>query len=161
LYASLKRFQSLHAPAGLEFAAYIAFYPPRWITFRDDEEVGERPIRLLHGTAGDWTPMAPCQEYVTRLQQRGKDIQLLAYPGAPHGFDMPWRQQHFPTYQGLGTCRLEEREAGRIVNRQTGHRLQPTDAGLTQGVTAEADPRAYAAAVQAITAFLTDTFTHP
>jgi dienelactone hydrolase len=53
LYASLKRFQRLHAPAGLEFVAYIAFYPPCAITFRDDEEVSDRPIRLLHGTAGD------------------------------------------------------------------------------------------------------------
>ncbi len=28
LYASLKRFQRMHGPAGLEFAAYVAFYPP-------------------------------------------------------------------------------------------------------------------------------------
>jgi dienelactone hydrolase len=161
LYASLKRFQCLHAPGGLEFAAYIAFYPPCSITFRDDEEVSDRPIRLLHGTADDWTPIAPCHESVTRLQRRGKDVQLLAYLGAPHGFDMPWPRQRFPAYQGLGTCRLEEREEGRIVNRETGQRVQPTDAGPTQGVTAGADPQAYAAAVQAVTAFLTDTFKRP
>ena len=74
---------------------------------------------------------------------------------------MPWPHQRFPAYQGLGTCGLEEREAGRIANRETGQRVQPTDAGLTQGVTAVADLQAYAAAVQAVTAFLTDTFKRP
>jgi dienelactone hydrolase len=161
LYASLMRFQRMHAPAGLEFAAYLAFYPPCWITFRDDEEVSDRPIRLLHGTADDWTPIAPCQEYVTRLQRRGKDVQLIVYPGAPHGFDMPWPRQCFAAYQGLGTCRLEERRAGEIVSRETGRPWRPTDAGTTEGVTAGADPQAYAEAVKAVTAFLTDTFKRP
>jgi dienelactone hydrolase len=161
LYASLRRFQRLHAPAGLEFAAYMAFYPPCWITFRDDEAVSDRPIRLLHGTADDWTPIAPCHEYVTRLQRQGKDIQLFAYPGAPHGFDMPWPRQRFSAYRGLGTCRLEERLEGQIVNRETGQPWRPTDAGTTEGVTAGADPRAYAEAVKAVTAFLTNTFKRP
>ena len=51
------------------FAAYIAFYTPCWITFRDDEEVSDGPIRLLHGTADDWTPIEPCQEDGTRLRR--------------------------------------------------------------------------------------------
>jgi dienelactone hydrolase len=99
----------------------------------------------------------PCQEYGTRLQRQGKDVQLLAYPGAPHGFDMPWPRQRFSAYRGLGTCRLE----GQIVNRETGQPWHPTYAGTTEGVTAEADPRAYAEAVKAVTAFLTDTFKRP
>jgi len=158
LKSSLKRLQRLHAPMGLEFAAYMAFYPPCWITLRNDEEVSDRPIRLLHGTADDWTPIAPCQEYVSRLQQQGKDVQLLAYAGAPHGFDMPWPQERFADYKGLGTCRLIEREDGKIVNRDTGQPWQPTDVGMTEGVTAGADPHAYADAVKAVTALLTDTF---
>ncbi len=158
LYSSLKRFQRQLAPAGLEFAAHIAFYPPCWITFRHDEEVTDRPIRLLHGTADDWTPITPCQEYISRLQQRGKDAQLLAFAGTPHGFDMPWAQEHFTAYNGLGTCRLIEREDGKVVNLDTGRPWQPTDAGVTEGVTEGADPYAYAEVVQAITAFLTDTF---
>jgi dienelactone hydrolase len=161
LYASLMRFQRLHAPPGLAFAAYVAFYPPCWIIFRDDEQVSDRPIRLLHGTADDWTPMAPCSEYVVRLQRQGKDVQLLAYPGAPHGFDMPWPCQRFPAYRGLGTCRLEERLEGQIVNRETGQPWRPTGAGTTEGVTAGAEPWAYAEAVKAVTAFFTNTFKRP
>ena len=68
LYASLTRFLRLHAPLGW-VAAYIAFYTPCWITFRDDEEVSDGPIRLLHGTADDWTPIEPCQEDGTRLRR--------------------------------------------------------------------------------------------
>ncbi len=158
LYSSLKRFQRQLSPTGVEFAAHIAVYPPCWITFRHDEDVTDRPIRILHGTADDWTPITPCQEYIARLQQRGKDAQLLAFADAPHGFDMPWPQEHFTAYNGLGTCRLIEREDGKVVNRDTGQRWQPTDAGVTEGVTAGADPRAYAEAVQVVTALLTDTF---
>ncbi len=158
LYSSLRRFQRQLAPTGLEFAAHIAFYPPCWITFRNDEEVSDRPIRLLHGTADDWTPIAPCQAYVSRLQQQGKDVQLLAFAGAPHGFDMPWAQERFADYKGLGTCRLIEREEGQIVNLDTDQRWQPTDARMTEGVTAGADPLAYEKAVQTVTTLLTDTF---
>ncbi len=158
LYSSLKRFQRQLAPSGLEFAAHIALYPPCWIAYRHDEDVTGRPIRIMHGAADDWTPIRPCQAYISRLQQRGKDAQLLAFPGAPHGFDMTWPQEHFSDYNGLGTCQLIEREDGKIVNRDTGQPWQPTDAGMTEGVTAGEDPRAYAEAVQAVTALLTDTF---
>ena len=158
LYSSLKRFQRQLAPSGLEFAAHIALYPPCWITFRHDEEVTDRPIRVLHGTADNWTPITPCQDYISRLQQQGKDAQLLAFSGAPHGFDMPWPQEHFSNYKGLGTCRVIESEDGQVVNPDTGQRWQPSDPGMTEGVTAGADPHAYAEAVNAVITLLTDTF---
>ena len=50
---------------------------------------------------------------------------------------------------------------GQIVNPETGQPWRPTDAGTTEEVTAGADPRAYAAAIKAVTAFLTDTFKRP
>ena len=71
---------------------------------------------------------------------------------------MPWPPQRFSAYQGLGSSRLEERDDGRIVNRATGQPWRPSDAGPSEGVTAGSDPRAYAEAVKAVTAFLTDTF---
>src|SRR5262245_11690297 len=36
LYAGLQRFQRLHGPAGLEFAAHLAFYPNCTVTYIDD-----------------------------------------------------------------------------------------------------------------------------
>jgi dienelactone hydrolase len=158
LYASLRRFQHMHGPPGMEFAAYLPFYAPCWITYIDDEQVSDRPIRLFHGAADDWTPVEPCRQYVARLHRLGKDVQLMEYPGAHHGFDMPWPLQHFSAYKGLGTCALEERPDGKIVNRDTGQPWHPSDACTTDGVTAGADPRADVEAVRAVKEFLIATF---
>ena len=59
LYASLKRFQRMHGPEGLEFAAYIPFYPACFTTYVDDENVSTKPIRIHHGTADNYVPVAP------------------------------------------------------------------------------------------------------
>ncbi|MGI9166836.1 MAG: acetylxylan esterase [Pyrinomonadaceae bacterium] len=47
LYASLRRFQRLHGPAGLEFAAYIPFYANCGITYLDDEDVTDSHLQLF------------------------------------------------------------------------------------------------------------------
>jgi hypothetical protein len=57
LYASLTRFQRVRGQEGIEFAAYLPFYPPCNITFIDNEQVSNRPIRIFHGTADDHTPI--------------------------------------------------------------------------------------------------------
>jgi len=101
LYTSLRRFHRMHGPAGLRFAAHLAFYPGCWITFVDDEKVTHQPIRLFHGSADDWTPVEPCRTYVARLRHAGANVELIEYPGAPHGFDMPWRKRQF-SETGLG-----------------------------------------------------------
>jgi dienelactone hydrolase len=59
LYASLKRFQRLHGPRGVQFAAYLPFYANCGTTFVDDGDVADRPIRLFHGAADDYVPVAP------------------------------------------------------------------------------------------------------
>jgi dienelactone hydrolase len=67
LYASVKRFQKLYGPGGVAFAAHIPFYPTCNTTFLDDENVADVPIRIFHGTADDYVPVAPCRSYVERL----------------------------------------------------------------------------------------------
>ncbi len=76
LYASLRRFQRLHGPTGLEFAAYVPFYANCAITYLEGEQVAGRPIRLHHGTADDNLPVEACREYVKRLRRAGKDVSL-------------------------------------------------------------------------------------
>jgi dienelactone hydrolase len=158
LYASLKRFQRLHGPAGLEFAAYLPFYPACWTTYIDDEQISERPMRIFHGAADDWTPIEPCRQYVTRLRRQGKDVHLTAYPDAHHVFDAPVPLQQLPQVTGLGTCALEERPGGLIVNRETGEPWKPTDACTTKGTTVGGDSKARAEAMKAVKEFLTVTF---
>jgi dienelactone hydrolase len=156
LYASLTRFQRMHAPPGLEFAAYVPFYPICIRTYIDDGQVSTRPIRIFHGGADDWLPIAACRQYVDRLRQAGKDIQLTEYAGAQHGFDNPTSPPtlRLPNVQAGPDCRLEERAGGQMVFRDTG---QPFAAGhpcVRRGATIGYDPEAHRLALDAVKAFL-------
>ena len=87
LYASLKRFQKTWNRSGIEFGAYIPFYPDCATTFVADTEVADRPIRIFGGTQDDYNPIALCKAYVERLKPAGRDAQLTEYPTASHAFD--------------------------------------------------------------------------
>ena len=69
LYASLDRFNKLWNKSGVQFAAYIPFYPDCSTTYQTDTEVAARPIRIFHGTPDDYNPVASCKAYVARLQE--------------------------------------------------------------------------------------------
>ena len=49
VYASLKRFHQLWNKSGVEFAAYIPFYPDCMTTFISETDVVDRPIRIFEG----------------------------------------------------------------------------------------------------------------
>jgi dienelactone hydrolase len=55
LYASESRFQELWNKSGLQFAAYIPFYPDFMTTYVGDTDVVDRPIRIFHGSPDDYT----------------------------------------------------------------------------------------------------------
>ena len=75
--------------SGIEFAAYILFYPDCATTFVSDTDVADRPIRVFGGTSDDYNPIALCKAYVERLKAAGRDVQLTEYPNASHAFDNP------------------------------------------------------------------------
>ena len=159
LYASMKRFQHMHGPEGFEYAAYIPFYPACWTSYIEDEQVSERPIRIFHGAADNWTPVEPCRKYVERLRKNGKDVQLTEYPGAHHLFDVPIEfTRQFPEAIGTGTCELEERTGGLIVNRATGESFKIADNCLTKGTTIAGDHTARSEAIKAVKGFLKTIF---
>jgi dienelactone hydrolase len=87
LYASLTRFHKLWNKSGLQFAAYIPFYPDCMTTYQSDTEVVSRPIRIFHGTPDDYNPVANCKAFVERLKAAGRDVVLTEYADSPHGFD--------------------------------------------------------------------------
>jgi dienelactone hydrolase len=159
LYASLKRFQRMHGPRSAEYAAYVAFYPACNTTFVDDTEVSDRPIRIFHGTADDYVPVAPCRGYVTRLRTAYRDVQLTEYPGAHHAFDNPLLNPPRTSAQAQTTrgCLLEERPGGSIVNVRTGQPFSYADPCVERGPTVGYDAQAHAEAVKAVKEFLTAT----
>ena len=160
LYASLNRFQRMHAPAGVEFAAYIPFYPSCYTTYIDDERVSDRPIRVFHGTADDYVSIELCRNYVERLRHAGKDALLAEYAGARHAFDNPLypKALSLPDAVITNQCPRKEGHGGEIINHETGQPFTWSDACVTRGATVGYDPVATAKATKAVTAFLINTF---
>ena len=153
LYASMKRFQRMHGPAGLAFAAYIPFYPQCGVRFIDDEDVADKPIRIFHGAADDYVPVAPSRLYVERLRKAGKDVQLTEYAGAQHVFDWAMLKTPLKLAQGqtARNCQLEEAADGRIINSKT---KQPfgwkSDPCVERGVTIAYNAQAHSEAQKAV-----------
>ena len=159
LYASLKRFQKMHGRADLSFATYLAFYTPCYAKYIDDEDVSDRPIRLFHGAADDYVPVAPCRSYVERLRRRGKDVQLTEYPGTYHLFDNPvYPLVRRADAQTARRCMLEEREVGQVINTESGKPFTWDDRCVERGATLGYNAHAHAAAINAVDGFLKALF---
>ena len=159
LYASLKRFQRLHGSVGQEFAAYIAFYPPCFTTFREDDDVADKPIRIFHGSADDYVPVAPCRAYVERLKAKGKDIQLTEYVGAGHNFDnrafkTPLKLEKAQTPR---RCECAEADNGVIINVKTKQPFTWADPCVEYGPTVAYNEKAATEARRAVKDFVITT----
>jgi dienelactone hydrolase len=89
LYASLKRFHKMWNTSGVEFAAYMPFYPDCMTTYIGDTDVADRPIRIFQGVADDYNPVVPCRAFLARLKAAGHDVELTEYPNVWHAFDSP------------------------------------------------------------------------
>jgi dienelactone hydrolase len=159
VYSSMERFRKAYAPANLAFAAHIGLYAPCYTTYRDDENITGKPIRLFHGTADEWDPIEPCRQYVERLKKKGADITLTEYAGAQHTYDNFRRpQMDFPNAQNLGKCSLTEGDHGTILNSKTGKPFTMNDACVEKGTRIAYDEAATVATVKAVKDFLTATF---
>ena len=122
LYASLKRFHNMWNRSGIEFAAYIPFYPDCATTFVADTEVADRPIRIFGGTQDDYNPIALCKAYVARLKAAGRDAQVTEYPTASHAFDNPLGPVPPAVVAGgqsVRHCTIREEPTGVLINAST------------------------------------------
>jgi len=158
LYASVKRFQRLHGPAsGRDFAAYLPFYASCGTRFIEDDAVSAHPIRLFHGAADNYVPVAPCRGYVARLKSKGADVTLTEYPGAHHVFD--GRNFKPPIVsaksQATRSCELAEAKGGVVVNVKSGQPFTYADPCVELGPTIAYDESAHARSVKAVREFVT------
>ena len=160
LYSGMKRFQRMHGPEALEYAAYIPFYPSCGTTFVDDESVTDKPVRIHHGAADDYVPVAPCRAYVERLRKAGKDVQLTEYPDAHHAFDNPLlKEGPQPAAQSQTTrrCAMHEEAGGVIVNSATKEPFSYQDPCVEGGPNVGYNAAAHSAATEAVKGFLRTT----
>ncbi len=159
LFAGLTRFRQSYGPPEVRFAAHVAFYPYCNYLPQAADQLTDRPIRIFHGAADDWTPVASCRTHVERWRRLGKDVRLMAYAGAWHGFDSPALppKLYLPRAQNLRHCFLVEGPDGRLLNQATGQPFQWSDACVTTGATIGYDPRAARHARETVLRFLTQT----
>jgi dienelactone hydrolase len=160
LYSAMKRFQNMYATPAYQFAAYLPFYPACNTSYIDDEQISALPIRIFHGAVDNYVPIAPCRDYVQRLQRRGADIGLHEYSGAHHAFDNPLYEPHRSLPDAIITahCRREERAGGEIINLETEQPFRWTDGCVTHGGTVGYDAAATEKATITVKSFLLDTF---
>jgi dienelactone hydrolase len=119
LYASLKRFHRMWNKSGVEFAAYIPFYPDCMTTFIDDTDVADRPIRIFGGTVDDYNPIAACKAFMNRLRAAGRDVEITEYPTASHAFDNPLGGETpivVKNAQTVRHCTIREEPKGLLIN---------------------------------------------
>ncbi|MGU7784692.1 dienelactone hydrolase family protein [Burkholderia sp. PU8-34] len=152
LYASLKRFHRMHAVPGTQFAAYIAFYPDCTYTYREDDSLVDKPVRIFQGAADNYNPVASCRAYVERLKAKGNDVLLTEYPGAHHQFDsLALRPPvQLPQAQTTRNCREIELDNGVLVNAKTQEPFSYNDPCVERGVTVAYDEPAARQARQAV-----------
>jgi dienelactone hydrolase len=136
VYAAMDRFNNVYGSKKSRFAVYLAFYPPCY-QYQDDDKVDKKPIIIFHGVADDYVPMAPCREYVNRLQAIGVNIKLIGYANSYHGFDIEGLPEkiYMPTVQQAAKCRLTEASGGNLINADTGKELSRNDACAGLGAT--------------------------
>ncbi len=161
LYASLKRFHQTWNKSGIEFAAYIPFYPDCMTTYRLDTEVADRPIRIFHGIPDDYNPVAICRAYVDRLRSAGRDVQLTEYPNAPHGFDNPLNSLTPSVNKNAQTvrhCTIREETTGQLINAATKQPFTYKDPCVELDPHVGYDPAATQAAKQSVKDLLKTVF---
>jgi len=155
LYASLKRFERIYGPEGAAFAAFVPFYPSCFTTYIGDEDISDKPIRLFHGTADDYVPVAPCRAYVERLRKAGKDVTLTEFADAHHAFDNPLTKVGpVPQAQTTRRCAMTEQPEGTIINAVTKLPFTMEDPCVERGPNVGYDAAATAAATKAVKEFL-------
>src|SRR5436190_2946025 len=153
LYASLKRFHKTWNRSGIEFAAYVPFYPDCMTTYQSDAETADRPIRIFHGTPDDYNPVVTCRGYVERLKAAGRDVALTEYPNAQHGFDNPLgtlAPAVAKNAQTVRRCRIREDVSGRLINTATSQPFSYKDECVERDPHVNHDPAATQAARQAV-----------
>jgi dienelactone hydrolase len=160
LYASLKRFNRMWNKSGIQFAAHIPLYPDCSTTYVEDTDV-DRPIRIFHGAADDYTPVSKCRAFVERLRTAGRDVQLTEYPDAPHTFDNPLGSQPpvvNPNSQSVRACTIREEPIGQLINAVTKQPFAYTDPCVERGPHTGYHPAAATAARQAVGEYLRSVF---
>jgi dienelactone hydrolase len=160
LWASQAQFERRFLRANVEFAAYAAFYPAGCnAQLLSETDMTPGPVRIFHGTADDWTPIAACREWVSRRQAVGRRVSLVAYEGALHAFDVPFftPPRRLPDVVNAGGCVVKQGADGVFVDNE-GRPFSGLSACMTRGGTLGYDARAHRQSIADLKTFLDESF---
>ena len=160
VYSSNQRFQLAYGPSNVQFAAHIGLYTPCNVTYKQDDQVANKPIRMFHGVADDYVAIGTCRSYVQRLKQAGADVTLTEYPDAHHAYDNFTNpgSVSFPNAQTTRNCLITEGDNGVLLNGKTNQPYSLEDACVERGPHVGYNEAAYTATVEAVKQFLTARF---
>jgi dienelactone hydrolase len=164
LYSLLEPLRRGIIDDGLRFAAHVALYPSCSIPYHANQ-VNPAPVLMLLGAADDYTPAAACRDYSAWFAGKGVPIQLIAYDGAHHDFDIPEAPRFLPNLQSARGCKAEvEVDSGTVLRRDTGEVLREPAAisayfrgCMQRGATMGGDSAALAHAERDVATFLRAT----
>ncbi|MCK1717971.1 dienelactone hydrolase family protein [Bradyrhizobium sp. 141] len=158
LYASLERFNKLWNKSGIQFAAYIPFYPDCSTTYIGDSEVTARPIHIFHGTPDDYNPVKSCKAFVERLKTAGRDVVLTEYPDSAHGFDSGLLGVNTVAVsanaQTVRNCHIREGDGSVLMNGDTNAPFSYKDSCVELNPHVGGNPKTAAEARKAVEEFL-------
>jgi dienelactone hydrolase len=146
--------------SGIEFAAYIPFYPDCASAYISDTDIADRPIRIFGGTPDDYNPIALCKTYVERLRAAGRDVEVTEYPNAQHAFDNPLFQPGLVVAGGqtVRHCVIREEPAGLLIDASTKEPFTYKDPCVELNPHVGFDPAATEAAKSSVKQFLRAVF---
>src|SRR3989440_3429975 len=136
-------------------AAYAAFYPAGCnARLINEADMAGGPVRIFHGTADDWTTIDHCRECGARGRAGGKNVSIVEYEGARHGFDVPFyaRPQRFPDVVNSSGCTITQQPDGTFVD-DTGKPFSGASPCMTRGAGMGYDARAHRQSVSDLQAF--------
>jgi dienelactone hydrolase len=168
LYSNLEPLRRGVIAGDLSFAAHVALYPSCSIPYRA-QQASRAPILMLLGGADDYTPAAACLDYADWFRTKGVPVQVAAYEGANHDFDIPETPRFVQNLQSARDCKAEvDVESGSVRRLDTGEILRdPATISayfrgcMQRGATMGGNPAALARAERDVAAFLRETLRLP
>jgi dienelactone hydrolase len=160
LWASQASIERRFLRANVEFAAFAAFYPAACnVRLLNETAMAPGAVRIFHGTADDWTPIAACRQWVARRQAAGRDVSLVAYDRAMHAFDVPYFSppQHWNGIFNAGKCMITQQPDGTFLT-DDGRPLTPASPCVSRGATLGYDARAHRQSIADVKTFLDHSF---